>query len=109
VAAVEDADLVLLVCEPTPFGLHDLALSLQMCEHLGLETRAVINRSDVGDDGVRSFLADEGVPVVAEIPFDRRIATACATGVLAYTRVPSFASTMDALADRLFERCEDRP
>jgi MinD superfamily P-loop ATPase len=103
VAAVEDADLVVLVCEPTPFGLHDLELSLQMCVSLGVRTAAVINRCDVGDDAVRSFLAREGVPVVVEIPFDRDIATASATGVLASARVPGFASTMDALADHVLD------
>jgi MinD superfamily P-loop ATPase len=104
VAAVEDADLVLLVCEPTPFGLHDLELSLQMCEALGLDTEAIINRSDLGDGRVRAFLESEDVPVVAEVPFDREIATACATGVLASTRVPGFASTIDELADHLLSR-----
>jgi MinD superfamily P-loop ATPase len=104
VAAVGGADLVLLVCEPTPFGLHDLELSLQMCEALGVPTAAIINRSDLGDGRVRSYLADEGVPLVAEVPFDREIATACATGVLASTRLPGFASTMDGLADYLLDR-----
>ncbi len=109
VAAVEGADIVLLVCEPTLFGLHDLELSLQMCEALGVETAALINRSDVGDGQVRSFLANEGVPVMAEVPFDREIATACATGALASTQVPVFASTVDALADRVLERYGQRP
>jgi len=104
VAAVEEADLVLLVCEPTPFGLHDLELSLQMCEALGLRTAAVINRSDLGDGQVRSFLEDEGVPLVAEVPFDREIATACATGALASEQVPGFAATMNGLADHLLGR-----
>ena len=106
VAAVEGADLVLLVCEPTPFGLHDLELSLQMCEALGLETAAVVNRSDMGDGRVQSFLAMEQVPVLAEVPFGREIATACATGVLASKQVPAFASTVDELADNLLGRFE---
>ncbi len=103
VAAVDDVDLVLLVCEPTPFGLHDLELSLQMCEALGLETVAIINRSDVGDDRVRTLLVKEDVPLLAAVPFDREIATACATGVLASTRVPGFASIVDGLADYVLE------
>ena len=103
VAAVEDADLVLLVCEPTPFGLHDLEVSLQLCGALGLETAAIINRSDLGDDRVRRVLADEGVPVWAEVPFEHEIANACATGVLASTRVPDFASTIDRIADELLD------
>ena len=103
-AAVEDTDLVLLVCEPTPFGLHDLELALQMCEALGLETAAIVIRSDIGDGRVRSFLDAERVPVLAEVPFDREIAAACDTGVLASTQVPDFTRTVDALADHLLER-----
>jgi hypothetical protein len=55
---------------------------------------------------VRAFLAAHEVPVLAEVPFDREIATACATGVLASTRVATFASTVDRLADHLLERFE---
>lgn len=108
VAAIDDTDLVVLVCEPTPFGLHDLELSLQMCQALGLETAAVVNRSDVGDGRVRSFLAAEEVPVLAEVPFDREIAIACAAGILAADCVPSFAAKMSGLADELLVRYGDR-
>lgn len=103
VAAVEDADLVLLVCEPTPFGLHDLELSIQTCDALGLKAVALVNRSDVGDSQVRGLLATRGVAVWAEVPFDRGIATACAAGVLACETVPTFASTVDRLATRVLE------
>ena len=109
VAAVEDADLVLLVCEPTVFGLHDLELSLQMCEALGLDAAAVVNRSDLGSDGVRSFLSHEGVPVLAEIPFDREIAAACAAGALASEEIPGFAATMDGMAGHLLTWCGVHP
>jgi MinD superfamily P-loop ATPase len=100
-AAVDGADLVLLVCEPTPFGLHDLDLSLQMCGALGLPTAAVLNRSDLGDGEVRSLLSDKKVPLLAEVPFDREIAMACAAGVLATERVPELAATVNRLADHL--------
>jgi MinD superfamily P-loop ATPase len=107
VAAMEDADRVLLVCEPTPFGLHDLELSIQTCEALRLEAVALVNRSDVGDGRVRDLLTARCVPVWAEVPFDHGIATACATGVLASETVPTFASTMDRLATRVLE-CDRR-
>jgi MinD superfamily P-loop ATPase len=108
-AAVDGADLVLLVCEPTPFGRHDLDLSLQMCEALGLRTAAVLNRSDLGDGEVRSLLAERKVPLLAEVPFDREIATACAAGVLATERVPGFAATVHRLADHVMAQYGDLP
>jgi MinD superfamily P-loop ATPase len=102
-AAVDGADLVLLVGEPTPFGLHDLNLSLQMCEALGLPTAAVLNRSDLGDGEVRSLLRERRVPLLAEVPFDREIAMACAAGTLATERVPGFAAIVHRLADHLMD------
>jgi MinD superfamily P-loop ATPase len=107
VAAMEAADLVLLVCEPTPFGLHDLELSIQTCEALGLKAVALVNRSDVGDGQVRALLEARGVPLWAEVPFDHGIATACAAGALASVTVPTFASTIDRLAARVLD-CDRR-
>jgi len=83
VAAVRDADHVVLVTEPTPFGLHDLELAVEMCRSVGARLSAVINRSDLGGAPVRSYLRHEAIPVVAEIPFDRTISTAYAAGELA--------------------------
>jgi MinD superfamily P-loop ATPase len=101
IAAVEGADLVLLVSEPTPFGLHDLELALQMCRALKLEVAAFINRCDLGDVPMGAYLAARGVPLVGQLPFDREIATACAEGVLALNRVPAFASVVSELADHV--------
>jgi MinD superfamily P-loop ATPase len=70
---------------------------------------AVVNRSDLGSDGVRSFLSREGVPVLAEIPFDRDIATACAAGALARDEIPAFAATMDGMASHLLTWCGVHP
>jgi MinD superfamily P-loop ATPase len=83
-ASVEGADLVVLVTEPTPFGLHDLDLAVQMCRALGKPVAAVLNRADLGDDAVASYLAAEGVPLVAAVPFDRDIARSYAEGRLAF-------------------------
>lgn len=80
VAALGCSDRVVLVTEPTPFGLHDLDLSVRLCRALGLAPLAVLNRSDLGDDSVRAYLDAEGVPLVAEIPFDRAIAAALSEG-----------------------------
>ncbi len=80
VSSVEGADLVVLVTEPTPFGLHDLELAAEMCRELGKPVAAVINRADLGDEAVRNWLAERGIPLLAEIPFDRGIAETYAAG-----------------------------
>jgi MinD superfamily P-loop ATPase len=80
VAAVRGVDRVILVAEPTPFGLNDLDLAVRMVRELGLPSSVVVNRCDVGGPGVRQFADGVGVPVVAEIPHDRAVAEAYARG-----------------------------
>lgn len=80
VNAVMDADAILLVTEPTPFGLHDLALAREAFTPLGKPLAVVINRAGLGDDRVREFCQREGLPILAEIPFARRAAEAYARG-----------------------------
>ncbi len=80
IAAVKDTDFVLMVTEPTPFGLSDLELAVEVVRILGIPCGLVINRAGEGFDGVHEFAAREGIPVLMEIPFDRRIAEAYSRG-----------------------------
>ena len=81
VETVRGADFCLLVTEPTPFGLHDLRLAVEVCRQLGVPAGVVVNRDGVGDRGVDGFCATEGIPILLRIPLDRRIAEAYAEGV----------------------------
>jgi MinD superfamily P-loop ATPase len=80
IEAVKGVDFVLLVTEPTPFGLNDLKLAVGMVRELKLPFAGVINRSDVGDDKVRQYCRAEEIEVALEIPDDRRIAEAYSRG-----------------------------
>jgi len=82
IEAVRGADHVILVTEPTPFGLHDLDLAAQTVRELGLEASVVVNRCDVGNAEVRNYAGRVGIRVIAEIPDDRAIAEAYARGDL---------------------------
>jgi len=90
IAAMKGADFVLLVTEPTPFGLHDLKLALGAVRMLGIPCGLVINRSDMGDGKVREYARDESLPVFMEIPFDRRIAEAYSKGILIVEEMPEW-------------------
>ena len=79
-SAMKGADFVLLVTEPTPFGLHDLKLAVGAVEILGIPCGLVINRSDMGDDKVKAYANEKGLPILMEIPFSRRIAEAYSRG-----------------------------
>lgn len=76
VNAVMDADVIVLVTEPTPFGLYDLQLAHEAFEPLGKPMGTVINRSGVGVDNVYEFCRSRNLPIWTEIPYDRRIAAA---------------------------------
>lgn len=81
VETVREADYCLLVTEPTPFGLNDLALAVGVTQALGVACGVVLNRSDVGDDGVAQYCRAQGIPILLEIPFQRELAEAYSNGI----------------------------
>ena len=90
IAAMKDADFVLLVTEPTPFGLHDLKLAVGAVKILGISYGLVINRADMGDDRVREYANSEGMPILMEIPFDRKIAESYSKGEMIVEAMPEW-------------------
>ncbi len=104
VETMRGSDFVLLVTEPTPFGLHDLRLAVQVArEELGLPAGVVINRDGVGDDSVERFCAEAGIPILMRIPLDRRIAEAYAQGETIVARLPEYRERFLALYRRIEE------
>jgi MinD superfamily P-loop ATPase len=80
VNAVMDSDVIILVTEPTPFGFYDFKLAWEAFTPLGIPMGAVVNRAGLGDDSIYGFCKDKGVPILAEIPYERAIAEAYARG-----------------------------
>jgi MinD superfamily P-loop ATPase len=101
IESVRGADFVLLVTEPTPFGLWDLKLAVEMVRALRLPFGVVINRADAGDEETRAYCRRQGIEVLAEIPDSRRIAEAYSRGVLACEAVPEFRKPLEDLLARL--------
>ncbi len=90
IASMKGADFVILVTEPTPFGLYDLELAVGAVEILGIKSGLVINRSDMGDDRVKEYAAKKGIPVLLEIPFNRGIAEAYSRGEMVIEAIPEW-------------------
>jgi len=88
--AIKGSDFVLLVTEPTPFGLNDLELAVGMVRKLGLPFAVAINRSDIGDDRVKQYCNEENIEVLFEMPDDRRIAEAYSTGEMIIDNFPEY-------------------
>ena len=81
VEAVKGSDFCLLVTEPTPFGLSDLSLAVEVMSKLDIPCGVVINRDGVGDDKVESYCQEQGIPVLLKIPLNRNIATLYSKGI----------------------------
>jgi len=98
VETLRAADRVILITEPTPFGLSDLRLAVDVTTALSTPVAVVVNRSDIGGGSARAFCDERGLPIVAEIPNDRAVAEAYARGVLPALRVPAFARAIERVA-----------
>jgi MinD superfamily P-loop ATPase len=90
IAAMLDTDFVLLVTEPTPFGLHDLKLAAEAVKVLGIPAGLVINRADLGNEAVFRYAEVENIPILMTIPFDRRIAEVYSRGKLIVEEMPEW-------------------
>jgi len=76
------ADYVILVTEPTPFGLNDLKLSVDVLRKMNKSFGVIINRSGIGNDDLLHWLIQESIPILGEIPYDEEIAITYSKGEL---------------------------
>jgi MinD superfamily P-loop ATPase len=101
IAAIKDSDFCVLVTEPTPFGLHDLQLAVEVVQKLGIQSGVVINRSDLGDDAVAEYCNAKGIPVLMHIPFDRDIAVAYSRGIPFIQRIPGYQDQFKQMYEQI--------
>ena len=106
--AVMDADVIVLVTEPTPFGLYDLKLAHEAFERLHVPMGVVINRSDIGTSDTRTYCKETGLDIWAEIPFERGIAEAYATGKIVAETDPKHFDRFRELSETLMDICMSR-
>lgn len=106
ITAMKDTDFVLLVTEPTPFGLHDLKLAAEAVKVLDIPCGIVINRSDIGDRTVQEYAAQKKIPILLEIPFDRRIAETYSRGGLLIEDFPTWRHAFEMLYRDILEIIE---
>jgi MinD superfamily P-loop ATPase len=101
IEAMKGTDFVVLVTEPTPFGLHDLKLAVGAVQMLDIPHGLIINRSDMGDHKVKQYAESEGIPILLEIPFERRIAEAYSSGKLIIDELPEYKQKFRDLFRRI--------
>ena len=90
IETVKDCDFAVLVTEPTPFGLHDLTLASEMVEQIGIPQGIVLNRASWNNELIYKFCRERHIDLIAEIPDDRRIATAYSRGEILIDTLPEY-------------------
>jgi len=101
IAAVSGSDYVVLVSESSPFGLHDLGLAVETMRKLNLNFGVVINRAAPLDHRVADYCRKERIPILLEIPDDRKAAEAYSQGQLLAESVPGFRKLFESLYERI--------
>lgn len=88
IASITGADYCILVTEPTPFGLHDLLLSIELVKDMQIPYGVIINRHGTGDDCVEDHCHENNIPVLMKIPYERRITELCSEGIPFVLQMP---------------------
>jgi len=97
ITAVKDTDFVILVTEPTPFGLNDLSLAVKAVRKLKIPFGVVINRSDLGNEKTDEFCTGEHIPVLMRIPFSKKIAEIYSRGDSIIEALPEYGEKFQRL------------
>jgi MinD superfamily P-loop ATPase len=98
-----DSDITLLITDPTPFGLNDLKLSVDMCFELGIKPFILINRADDDMDNLLSYCKEQKLEIIGQIPDDKKIAECYSVGDLAFESLTEYQDTFINLANFFLE------
>jgi len=97
IQTVKDSDFCILVTEPTPFGLHDLKIMIQVLENMRIPSGIVINRAGVGDNRVYEYCKEKSIPILLEIPYARKIAELYSRGIPFSQQMPEWKAKFQTL------------
>lgn len=101
VSAVEVADFAIIVAEPSPFGLSDMKLVVQLLRDMKIHFGVVINKFDEDENIVKKYCDDEGIEIIGTIPFDRKIAEVYSKGEIIAEALPEYRENFEAILKRV--------
>ncbi|MCK4776879.1 MAG: 4Fe-4S binding protein [Actinomycetia bacterium] len=99
--AVEESDYCILVTEPTPFGLNDLRLAVDVVRELNVNFGVIINRSDIGNNSVKEYCMKENIEILMEIPHSRKIAEAYSKGINLIDALPEYRGKFNSMLEKI--------
>jgi len=103
VETVKDVDLCVLVTDPTPFGINDLKLAVEMSREIGQEPVILVNRADYKNDDLKEYLRSEGLTIVGEIPDDRKVAEVYSRGDIVVEKLPHYREIFENILHMIME------
>jgi len=103
VETVGDCDFCILVTEPTPFGLHDLQIAVEVLKKLVVPFGVVVNRAGIGDQKVYDYCKKQNIPILMEIPYERRIAELYSKGIPFSKELPGWTEKFQMLFQKIEE------
>ena len=106
--AVKDADIVLLVTEPTPFGLHDLTLAVETMRELKKPIAVVINKYGIGNDEVEKYCKKSRIPVIGKIPNLKEAAILYSKGETLIDAIPEIKAEIENIYEGITKLMEEK-
>ncbi len=103
VETMRESDFIILVTEPTPFGLHDLSMAVDVVRELDIPFGVIINKAGIGDDSVAKYCEREKIPILMEIPYTRKIAELYSRGIPFVHELPEWKERFQQLYHRIEE------
>jgi len=103
IASVKGSDFCILVTEPTPFGLHDLTLAVEVLRKMNIPFGVIINRTNIGDEKVYKYCLRENISILMRIPFDKKIAEVYSKGIPIVESQPEYKNEFKKLFDRIIQ------
>jgi MinD superfamily P-loop ATPase len=101
IATVNGCDYCILVTEPTPFGLYDLGLAIEVVNELGVPAGIVINKDDGSSGSIGAYASEHNIPILMRIPLSRDIATLYSRGFTLEQADKSWETELHGLYERV--------
>jgi MinD superfamily P-loop ATPase len=108
VETIKDVDLCILVTDPTPFGINDLKLAVDMSREVGQEPVIVVNRAEYRNNDLKEYLQNEQLEILGEIPDDRKVAEIYSRGDLVVDKLPQYKELFEKLVYQMMKASKQK-